>query len=145
MKFSLSGKTIQGKIVQQKGCALRKMERSPMLRTCEIQGAQHQISTKNYYFLCHVGTWKRQERVLSTITLMNTIILQTNIKSTGTLSTEYYQRLTLESWITNLKQMPLNCSQQLPYKRPKCTIDIYSLHGQEYHGLTDRWAIKLRI
>ena len=76
---------------------------------------------------------------------MNTIILQTNIKSTGTLSTEYYQRLTLESWITNLKQMPLNCSQQLPYKRPKCTIDIYSLHGQEYHGLTDRWAIKLRI
>ena len=29
-------------------------------------------------------------------------------------STDYYQRLTLESWFTNLKQMPLNGSQQLP-------------------------------
>ena len=33
--------------------------------------------------------------------------------------TDYYQRLTLESWFTNLKQTPLNRSQQLPapYKR----------------------------
>ena len=31
----------------------------------------------------------------------------------------YYQRLTLESWFTNLEQTPLNRSQQLPapYKR----------------------------
>ena len=29
-------------------------------------------------------------------------------------STDYYQRLTLESWFTNLEQMPLNHSQQLP-------------------------------
>ena len=36
-----------------------------------------------------------------------------------TYSTDYYQRLTLESWFTNLEQMPLNRSQQLPapYKR----------------------------
>ena len=36
-----------------------------------------------------------------------------------TYSTDYYQRLTLESWFTNLKQTPLNRSQQLPapYKR----------------------------
>ena len=36
-----------------------------------------------------------------------------------TYSTVYYQRLTLESWFTNLEQMPLNRSQQLPapYKR----------------------------
>ena len=36
-----------------------------------------------------------------------------------TYSTDYYQRLTLESWFTNLQQTPLNCSQQLPasYKR----------------------------
>ena len=36
-----------------------------------------------------------------------------------TYSTDYYQQLTLESWFTNLEQMPLNCSQQLPasYKR----------------------------
>ena len=49
-----------------------------------------------------------------------------NIKLTGkhqidwdsatciTYSTDYYQRLTLESWFTNLEQMPLNRSQQLP-------------------------------
>ena len=36
-----------------------------------------------------------------------------------TYSTDYYQRLTLESWFTNSEQMPLNRSQQLPapYKR----------------------------
>ena len=34
-------------------------------------------------------------------------------------STDYYPRLTLESWFSNLEQTPLNCSQQLPalYKR----------------------------
>ena len=33
--------------------------------------------------------------------------------------TDYYQRLTLKSWFTNLEQMPLDRSQQLPapYKR----------------------------
>ena len=36
-----------------------------------------------------------------------------------TYSTDYYQRLTLKSWFTNLEQTPLNRSQQLPapYKR----------------------------
>ena len=36
-----------------------------------------------------------------------------------TYSTDYYQRLTLECWFTNLEQTPLNRSQQLPapYKR----------------------------
>ena len=36
-----------------------------------------------------------------------------------TYSTDYHQRLTLESWYTNLEQTPLNRSQQLPapYKR----------------------------
>ena len=31
-----------------------------------------------------------------------------------TYSTDYYQRLTLESWFTNLEQTPLNRSQQFP-------------------------------
>ena len=31
-----------------------------------------------------------------------------------TYSTDYYQRLTLESWFTNLEQTPMNRSQQLP-------------------------------
>ena len=36
-----------------------------------------------------------------------------------TYSTNYFQRLTLESWYTNQKQMPLNKCQPLPalYKR----------------------------
>ena len=56
--------------------------------------------------------------VTSTITLLNTIYRR-NIKLTETAtcitySTDYYQRLTLESWFTNLEQTPLNRSQQLP-------------------------------
>ena len=37
-----------------------------------------------------------------------------------TYSTNYYQRLTLESWFTNVEQTPLNRCLQLPvpYKRP---------------------------
>ena len=31
-----------------------------------------------------------------------------------TYSTEYYQRLSLESWFTNLERTPLNHSPQLP-------------------------------
>ena len=31
-----------------------------------------------------------------------------------TYSTDYYQRITLESWFTNLEETPLNRSQQLP-------------------------------
>ena len=37
-----------------------------------------------------------------------------------TYSTDYYQRLSLESWFTHLEQMPLNRSRQqlpAPYKR----------------------------
>ena len=67
--------------------------------------------------------------VTSTITLLNTIYRR-NIKSTGTLrhvllySTDYYQRLILESWFTNLEQTPLNRSQQLP---APCKRHIYGL------------------
>ena len=54
--------------------------------------------------------------VTSTITLLNTIYRR-NIKWTATCitySTDYYQRVTLESWFINLEQKPLNRSQQLP-------------------------------
>ena len=39
--------------------------------------------------------------------------------SARTYSTNYFQRLTLESWYTNLQQTPLNRCQQvlMPYKR----------------------------
>ena len=62
--------------------------------------------------------------VTSTITLLNTIYkLITRIDWDSAecviYSTDYYQRLTLESWFTNLEQTPLNRCQQLPapYKR----------------------------
>ena len=35
-----------------------------------------------------------------------------------TYSTDYYKRLTLESWFTNLEQTPLNRCQQLPTLHP---------------------------
>ena len=43
-------------------------------------------------------------------------------------STDYHQRLSLESWFTNLEQMLLNCNQQLP---------------APYKGLTDVNQAKL--
>ena len=83
-------------------------------------------------------------------------------------STDYYQRLTLESWFTNLEQKLLNRNQQFlaPFRRlidkikrmtgeltiwltmdgcltatidgSKCNNYITSLHSQLHHGLTDR-------
>ena len=72
-----------------------------------------------------LNTNERREMMTLTITLLNTIYRR-NIKSTQDsatcikYSTDYYQRLTLESWFTNFEQFtPLNRSQQLPalYKR----------------------------
>ena len=39
-------------------------------------------------------------------------------------STDYYQRLTLESWFTNLEQTPLNRSQQLPAPHKRLIDEI---------------------
>ena len=57
--------------------------------------------------------------VLSTINYIAEHHLQTknevNWDSTCIMySTDYYQRLTLESWFTHLEQTPLNLSQRLP-------------------------------
>ena len=62
---------------------------------------------------------ERREMVTLIIRLLSTIYRR-SIKSTETsatcimYSTDYYPRLTLESWLTNLKQKPLNLNQQLP-------------------------------
>ena len=70
-----------------------------------------------------LNTNERQEMVMSTITLMNTIynLSEKKITSTGTAtcvtySTDYYHWLALESWFTclNWEQTLLNRSQQLP-------------------------------
>ena len=62
--------------------------------------------------------------VTSIITLLSTIYrrnitIDWDSATCITYITDYYQRLTLESWFTNLEQTPLNRSQQLPapYKR----------------------------
>jgi len=46
-------------------------------------------------------------------------IIDWNSAKCVTYSTDYYQRITLESWFTNVGQTPLNRCQQLPapYKR----------------------------
>ena len=70
---------------------------------------------------------------MSTITLLNITDLRTTLL-TGTLRnaepcTNYFQRLTLESWFTNLEQTPLNRRQPLPapYKRLIHDINITKL------------------
>ena len=46
-------------------------------------------------------------------------VIESNSSTCITYSTEYYQRLNLESWFANLEQTPLNRNKQLPapYKR----------------------------
>ena len=70
--------------------------------------------------------------VMWTITLLNTIFTDETLNRLGlcdtgiTYSTDYYQRLTLYSWLTacNLKQTPLNRSQQLPAPQQRLIRDF---------------------
>ena len=115
-------------------------------------------------------TNERREMVTSTITLQTKHQIDWDSATCITYSRNCCQRLTLESWFTNLKQTPLNRSQQLPapekrlidkikqnYERRTgqltiwLTIDgskrtnyITSLHSQQHHGLTDRRSITSR-
>ena len=52
-----------------------------------------------------------------------------------TYSTNYYQRLTLESWFTNLKQTPLNRCLQLPapYKRLRPWLHETGTNSDRYN------------
>ena len=67
------------------------------------------------------NTNDRQEIGTSTITLLNTIYkrkhqIDWDSATCITYSTDYYQPLTLESWLTNFEQTALNCSQQLLHR-----------------------------
>lgn len=44
------------------GCALRKIEESPVLRNCEIQSAQHMLFMKKLRFLGRPRTNVRRQR-----------------------------------------------------------------------------------
>ena len=80
--------------------------------------------------------------VMSTITLLNTIFTDETLNrlrlcDTGiTYSTDYYQRLTLYSWLTacNLGQTPLNRSQQLPAPQQRLIRDLSNDYGIVQYG-----------
>ena len=55
-----------------------------------------------------------------------------------TYSTNYFQRLTLESWFTNLEQMPLNRRQQLPAPYKRLIDDVNKTNEQTVRQKTDR-------
>ena len=54
-----------------------------------------------------------------------------------TYSKNYFQRLTVESWYTNLEQTPLNRCQQLPEPYKRLIHDGSRLHTQVYLTLEE--------
>ena len=52
-----------------------------------------------------------------------------------TYSTDYYQRITLESWFTNLEQTPLNRCQQLPAPYERLIADNNKTDKQQTNRL----------
>ena len=64
----------------------------------------------------------------------------------ATCITDYYQRLTLESWFTNSKQTPLNRSQQLPTPCKHTTNDLLTKSSEtNYERMTGELTIWLTI
>ena len=61
----------------------------------------------------------------------------------GDYSTNYFQRLTLESWFTNLEQTPLNRCQQLPapYKRLLNDVNKPTNRPTNRRIETDQWLL----
>ena len=61
-----------------------------------------------------------------------------------TYSTNYFQRLTLESWFTNLEQTPLNRCQQLPAPYKQLINDVNKLTNRPTNNRqieTDQWLL----
>ena len=58
-------------------------------------------------------------------------------------STDYYQRITPESWFTNLKQTALNRCQPLPapYSRGNSNTRCTRPHSQSHHAFTNGYSI----
>ena len=54
-------------------------------------------------------------------------------------STVYYQRLTLQSWFTNLEQKPLNRSQQLPAPHKRLIDGIKQTYYERTTGQLTIW------
>ena len=80
--------------------------------------------------------------VTSTITLLYTILqtihqIDWDSVTSITYFTDYYQQLTLESWFTNLEQIPLNHSQQLPAPYKRLIVEI----KHNYKRMTEELTI----
>ena len=74
-----------------------------------------------------------------------------HIKLTGSLrhacitySTDYYQRLTLESWFTDLEQTPLNRSQQLPAPYKQLIDDWFKKGFRKFHTDEVVWPVSMQ-
>ena len=62
-----------------------------------------------------------------------------------TYSTDCYQRLTLESWFTNLEQTPLNRSQQLPAPYKRLIDEIKQTYYERTTEELTIWPTKRRL
>ena len=92
------------------------------------------------------NTNERRGMVTSTITLLYTILqtihqIDWDSVTSITYFTDYYQQLTLESWFTNLEQIPLNHSQQLPAPYKRLIVEI----KHNYKRMTEELTIWLTI
>ena len=85
-------------------------------RNLKTRLTEHKRATRNGDVKNHIAEHRR---------LTNHTIEWDSVQCV-TYSTNYFQRLTLESWFTNLEQTPLNRCQQLPapYKRLIHEINI---------------------
>ena len=86
-------------------------------------GNQHILPCERFeprsHFKSRLSLIVRVNVVLNIRTLQTKHQIDWDSATCITYSTDYHQRLTLESWFTNLEQTPLNRSHQLPapYKR----------------------------
>ena len=99
----------QGAVYKIKCCDCQASYIGETGRNLNIQLTEHKWVTKNGYVNNHIA-----EHYLHTYHRIDW-----DSAECITYITDYYKRLTLESWFTNLEQTPLNRCQQLPaaYKR----------------------------
>ena len=82
---------------------------------------------------------------MSAITLQKKHQIDWDSATCITYSTNYCQRLTLESWFTILKQRPLNRSQQLPAPQKRLIDKIKQNLLREKNWTTDNLNNNRRI
>ena len=99
----------QAKVLKEMNEKIAALEMSLSAKDMELHV---EVGTNYFSFRVAVCTWKRYLACVAGISGEEKGECVIYV-------TDYYQRLTLESWFTNLEQTPLNRCQQLPvpYKR----------------------------